>query len=96
MKKLMNILPVILLGMPVFLFSQILKGPEQVLEKLYSTYGNKIILKPRIVIQKDIKNAAAFLRQSNVIVVSEKLIEVCRTFGPDSSSALAFVFGHEI
>ncbi len=69
---------------------------ESVLDKLYEANGNKIYPKPTIEIIKDNRNAAQFVRHSNTIQIGVKTFEVCRVFGKDSLSALAFVIGHEM
>lgn len=96
MRNFILIQPVLFLLVPVLLLAEKGNTPEEVLDKLYRTNGNKIILKPSLRITHDQKNAAYFMRQSNVIEVSDKLLEVCRSFGSDSASALSFVFGHEL
>ncbi|MDX2136045.1 MAG: hypothetical protein SFV52_14770 [Saprospiraceae bacterium] len=69
---------------------------DQVLNKLYQANGNQIFLKPRIEWSSDTRSVAAFKRRSNTIVLEEKAYTVCRSFGKDSLSALAFILGHEL
>lgn len=69
---------------------------ESVLDKLYQVNGNKIYPKPAIEIVAETRNAAQFVRRTNTILVGIKTFEVCRVFGKDSLSALAFVIGHEM
>lgn len=69
---------------------------ESVLDKLYQVNGNKVYPKPAIEIISDNRNAAQFIRRTNTIQIGIKTFEVCRVFGKDSLSALAFVIGHEM
>ncbi|MBK9016295.1 MAG: hypothetical protein IPM82_20720 [Saprospiraceae bacterium] len=48
------------------------KMAENVLGKLYQANGNQVYLKPQIIITKDDKEAALFLRSSNTIELSER------------------------
>ncbi|NOT36533.1 MAG: M48 family metalloprotease [Saprospiraceae bacterium] len=96
MLKFIKILPVLLLGIPAFVCAQESAAAQKVLDKLYKQNGNKIILKPKVVITNDDRNAALYRRTKNSIEISEKLLQACRKYGKDSSSALAFVLGHEL
>lgn len=69
---------------------------ERVLNELYAANGNKIYPKPAIEIVDDNRHAAQFVRRTNSILLGKKIFEVCRVFGRDSLSALAFVVGHEM
>lgn len=69
---------------------------ESVLDKLYLVNGNRIYPKPAIEIDRDERQAARFVRRTNTIEVGVKIFEVCRVFGKDSLSALAFILGHEL
>lgn len=69
---------------------------DQVLNKLYQANGNFIFLKPRIEWSAEVHSVAAFKRRTNTIVLEEKAYSVCRSFGKDSLSALAFILGHEL
>ncbi len=95
MLKIIQILPVIFLGLPAFAFTQNANMVQEVMKNLYKNNGNKIILKPKVVITKDKENAALYLRAFNQIEISEKLVSLCRKYGKDSSAAMAFVLGHE-
>ncbi|MEP7195875.1 MAG: hypothetical protein ABI851_05105 [Saprospiraceae bacterium] len=96
MKSFIKIIPALLLGMPVLLFSQNVNFAEKVLINLYNANGNKIISRPKLEITDDKKNAAQFLRMQNTIRISDKLISICKSFGKDSSAALALCIGHEL
>jgi len=69
---------------------------ENVLNKLYLTNGNNLYLKPVVEIVNDERHAAQFVRSRNSILLGKKTFEVCRVFGKDSLSALAFIIGHEM
>lgn len=69
---------------------------ESVLNKLYLTNGNNLYHKPAIEIVNDDRHAAQFVRSRNSILLGKKTFEVCRVFGKDSLSALAFIIGHEM
>ena len=69
---------------------------QAVLNKMYLVNGNHVYLKPSIVVTNDSHNAALYLRRNNKIEISEKVFRVCREFGKDSLSALAYIIGHEL
>ena len=69
---------------------------QAVLDDLYDANGNTIIKKPTLRITVDDKNAALYLRRSNVIELSEKAYRSCQAMGKDSLSALAYIVGHEL
>lgn len=69
---------------------------QAVLEKLYQSNGNYVFLKPQIEWSSDTRSVAAFKRRSNTILLEKKAYQVCRSFGRDSLSALAFILGHEL
>jgi len=73
-----------------------LKVAQTVLNDLYLSNGNHIYLKPSVAITNDNRNAALFLRRANKIELSQRLFDVCSSFGKDSLAALAFVLGHEL
>lgn len=68
---------------------------SQVLENLFMAYGNRRQPRPRIEVVHD--NLGPRYRESaRTIVLDRRSLEVCRTFGSDSLSALAFIIGHEL
>lgn len=69
---------------------------ESILNKLYLTNGNNLYHKPAIEIVNDDRHAAQFVRSRNSILLGKKIFEVCRVFGKDSLSALAYIIGHEM
>lgn len=73
-----------------------LKVAQMVLDDLYETNGNRIYLKPKLEIVTTTKKVASFYPRSEQIVIEERVFAICRTFGPDSLDALAFIIGHEL
>jgi hypothetical protein len=69
---------------------------KRVLDYLFQTNGNKILIKPNIEIIKSETDAARYIKRTNTIQIGEKAIQLCRNFGKDSLSALGFVIGHEL
>ncbi len=76
---------------------------ETILLRLYRSGGNASDMLPKIGVrcQADIAGqaagmGAAYYAQRQTIVLDEKLIRVCLSFGKDSLAALAFVIGHEL
>ncbi|MCB0581770.1 MAG: hypothetical protein KDD10_20990 [Phaeodactylibacter sp.] len=68
---------------------------NQVLENLFTAYGNRRQPRPRIEVVHD--NLGPRYRQSaRTIVLDRRALQVCRSFGSDSLSALAFIIGHEL
>lgn len=72
---------------------------EAILGKLFNAYGNFIYpIPPKIEIVNEKKRVAAFIadKKSGRIIIEQAAIEVCRSFGKDYESALAFIIGHEL
>ena len=72
---------------------------ESILKKLFNTYGNYIYpIPPKIEVVNEKKRVAAFIadKQSGKIVIEKAVFDICRTFGKDYESALAFIIGHEL
>lgn len=72
---------------------------EQILTNLFNSYGNFIYpIPPKIEIVTEKKRVAAFVanKQSGKIIIEQAAIDVCRKFGKDFESALAFIIGHEL
>ncbi|MCO6492754.1 MAG: hypothetical protein J5I98_30325 [Phaeodactylibacter sp.] len=68
---------------------------DQVLENLFAAYGNRRQPRPRLEVVQD--NLGPRYRESaRTIVLDRRSLQVCRTFGSDSLSALAFIIGHEL
>ncbi len=69
---------------------------QAVLDRLYATNGNYTFKKPALVISAENKKVAAYSPWKNTITLDEKAYQICRTFGRDSLSALAYILGHEL
>jgi len=69
---------------------------EEVLYKLYRSHGHQTVAVPAIVVTGDESFGASFNKRANVIKIGTTLYAICRSFGRDSLSALAFVLGHEL
>lgn len=72
---------------------------EKILTNLFNSYGNFIYpTPPKIEIVTEKKRVAAFIanKQSGKIIIEQAAIDVCRRFGKDFESALAFIIGHEL
>ncbi len=69
---------------------------NQIVTKLYQTNGNFLIPKPNVEVLRNVSNVARLLRQSNIIELDYQTYTLCQAMGKDSSSALAFILGHEL
>jgi len=71
---------------------------QQVLDKLFKVNHNKRFgfTSPKVVVRNEKKAVAAFYPMKNEIILEVPAYEICRTFGIDSLSALAFILGHEL
>lgn len=75
------------------------KLAESILKKLFNSYGNFVYpIPPKIEIVDEKKRVAAFIadKQSGKIIIEKAVFDICKTFGEDSESALAFIIGHEL
>ncbi len=68
---------------------------EQVLKNLYLTYGDRQRPCPKLLFTDD-NQGPRYRESAQTIVLDGRSIEVCRSFGRDSVSALAFIIGHEL
>lgn|GEM_PF-737411 len=68
---------------------------EQVLKNLYLTYGDRQRPCPKLLFTDD-NQGPRYRESAQTIVLDERSMEVCRSFGRDSVSALAFIIGHEL
>lgn len=74
------------------------KTPEyltSILQKLYENSGYPNIKKPNIKVVGSKEFAARYVPLKNEIQLEDTLIQICRSFGKDSSNALAFIIAHE-
>lgn len=69
---------------------------QGVLDHLYATNGNYRFKKPKLSISTENGKVAAYSPWKNTIVLDQKAYEICRSFGRDSLSALAYILGHEL
>lgn len=72
---------------------------ETILKKLFNTYGNFVYpIPPKIEVVAEKKRVAAFVadKQSGKIILEKAVFDICKSFGKDAESALAFVIGHEL
>jgi len=68
---------------------------EQVLKNLYATYGDRQRPCPKLLITDD-NQGPRYRESAQTIVLDARSMQVCRSFGRDSVSALAFIIGHEL
>lgn len=69
---------------------------QEVLDRLYATNGNYRFKKPKLIISPENSKVAAFSPWKNAITLDQKAYDICRSFGRDSLSALAYILGHEL
>ena len=69
---------------------------QTVLDRLYSTNGNYRFKKPKLVLSSANNKVAAYNPWKNTIFLDQKAYDICRDFGRDSLSALAYILGHEL
>ncbi|MFN0013703.1 MAG: hypothetical protein ACKVU2_04070 [Saprospiraceae bacterium] len=69
---------------------------QEVLDRLFATNGNYRFKKPKLVISSENGKVAAYSPWKNSIILDQKAYNICRAFGRDSLSALAYILGHEL
>ncbi len=69
---------------------------ELILHELFKATGNYQISQPQIEIVDSEEKIASYSYRRNLILIEQKAIEVCQSFGKDSLNALAFIIGHEL
>ena len=72
------------------------EDPVQILQNLYSTYGDKRISCPELEVVNTEDFVAKYSPGSHKIVLEEKTLSICSGFGEYESDALAFIIGHEL
>ena len=72
------------------------KQLTQILHKIYTASGYDLTECPKIEISKSAKLAAVYIPSKNTIQLDQKLINLCKNFGEDANSALAFIISHEL
>ena len=68
---------------------------KEVLNTLFAAYGNLQRPCPRIEVVPD-GLGPRYRESAKTIVLDRRSLKVCRDFGKDSLSALAFIIGHEL
>ncbi|MEM7371423.1 MAG: hypothetical protein AAF587_22605 [Bacteroidota bacterium] len=69
---------------------------RDILTEMYQKMGNFQVAQPTILISQDETHIATFDPSSNEIVIEQKAVNVCESFGNQSENALAFLIGHEL
>ncbi len=69
---------------------------QSVLDKLYKAHGHFSPHKPKLKFVTSKENVASYIKYNNTIQIEEQAYLLCRSFGKDSLSALAFLLGHEL
>lgn len=69
---------------------------QKILSEMYQKMGNFQVREPAISISFDETHIATYDPQENEIVIEQKALEVCESFGSQSENALAFLIGHEL
>lgn len=72
------------------------KQLTQILHKIYTASVYDLSECPKIEISKSAKLAAVYIPSKNIIQLDQKLINLCKDFGKDANSALAFILAHEL
>jgi hypothetical protein len=87
-------------GCPISIFGDTKPYQEKklndILTKLYQINKNYKAPQPRVEFRNTTTQVAAYYPDKNIIVVEAKTYEICRSMKADSSSALAFLLGHEL
>ena len=69
---------------------------EEIVLKLYQTFGNDRYDRPRVMVVGGDQMGAGYYSKEKTIKVEQKLLDVCRSQGKDSTAALYFILGHEL
>lgn len=69
---------------------------QTILENLYQALGDKRIECPELEISSSEEYVAKYSPGSHKIVLEQKTIDLCNTFGDHRDDALAFIIGHEL
>ncbi|MFZ1422402.1 MAG: hypothetical protein WAS55_01145 [Saprospiraceae bacterium] len=73
-----------------------LNSASQVLDRIFQSTGNFILLKPKLKISNREQAVAQYVAGENLILIERKAMRICWGFGKDSLDALAFIIGHEL
>lgn len=68
---------------------------SNIVNRLYENSGYPNIKKPHIKVVNSKEFAARYMPLKNEIQLEDSLIQICRSFGSDSTNALAFIIAHE-
>lgn len=69
---------------------------NRILGRLYESSGYRNFPIPKVVLVRSGEIAASYSYSGNLIKFEEKLYQICRSFGRDSMSAMAFILSHEL
>ncbi|MDA9666523.1 hypothetical protein N9T48_00500, partial [bacterium] len=65
-------------------------------KKIIETIGNKSLSEPKFKIEANLGEIAKYSPNSKTIFIDQKLIDICKEFGKDSTNCLAFILSHEL
>lgn len=65
-------------------------------KKIIETIGNKSLSEPKFKIEVNLGEIAKYNPNSKTIFIDQKLIDICKEFGKDSTNCLAFILSHEL
>lgn len=68
---------------------------QAVMRKIYHANGDASYPVPTVILSENTSCMAAFFPRKNTVEIERRAYAVCRSFGADSLSALAFMLGHE-
>lgn len=71
-------------------------SPQLVLDKLVEATGASAFPPIEIEITKSTNYVARYLATSSIIQIEQKALTICKSFGKDSLTVLAFIIGHEL
>ena len=69
---------------------------QSIYSKIIQAKGDNRLNLPEIAIKNRFLNIAAYNRRTNKLIIEQKAIETCRSFGDNMETALAFIIGHEL
>lgn len=69
---------------------------RNVYETMYGSMENGSIVKPLLVFDNDSRQIVSYYPSENELKIGYEFIQICRSFGLDSSNAMAHVLGHEL
>ena len=72
------------------------ESAQKILDNLYNSFADYRFDKPTLLFSNEDSMAARYYPRRNLILIENKAIEVCNSFGERSESALAFIVAHEL